>query len=140
MLEVLGRNWWLLAVRGLLAIVFGVLAFVVPGLTLAVLVALVGAYLLVDGVALLVSLVRGDPIARRSAWAVGIMGILGVGGGIATFLWPEITALSLLYVTAAWAIFMGSFQVVAAIRLRQQIEGELWMAIGGWCRSRSVPS
>jgi uncharacterized membrane protein HdeD (DUF308 family) len=131
MLQILGRNWWVLVVRGLVAILFGILAFIVPGLTLAVLVALVGAYLLVDGVAMLVALVRGDPVARRSAWSVGIIGVLGIAAGIIAFIWPEITALSLLYVTSAWAIVMGVFQLVAAIRLRREIEGELWLGLGG---------
>jgi uncharacterized membrane protein HdeD (DUF308 family) len=131
MLTVLARNWWLLVIRGLLAIAFGVLAFLLPGLTLAVLVALVGAYLLVDGAAMLIALVRGDPVARRSAWSVGIMGVLGVIAGIGAFLWPDITALTLLYLTAAWAIVMGAFQILAAINLRKEIEGELWLALGG---------
>ena len=131
MLQVLGRNWSALVVRGLLAILFGILTFVFPGLTLAVLVAFVGAYLLVDGAAMLVALVRGDPLARRSAWSVGIIGVLGVLAGIGAFIWPQITALSLLYLTAAWAIVMGVFQVVAAISLRREIEGELWLGLGG---------
>jgi uncharacterized membrane protein HdeD (DUF308 family) len=131
MLAVLGRNWWLLAVRGLLAIAFGILSFLLPGLTLAVLVALVGAYLLVDGAAMLVALVRGDPVARSSAWSVGIMGVLGIVAGIGAFLLPDITALSLLYLTAAWAIVMGAFQIIAAVSLRREIEGEFWLALGG---------
>jgi uncharacterized membrane protein HdeD (DUF308 family) len=131
MFTVLGRNWWLLALRGVLAIAFGILAFLMPGITLAVLVALVGAYLLVDGAAMLVALVRGDPEARRSAWSVGIMGVLGIVAGIGTFLLPDITALTLLYLTAAWAIVMGVFQVIGAISLRREIEGEFWLALGG---------
>lgn len=131
MLDTLARNWWLLAVRGVLAILFGILAFLMPGLTLAVLVALVGAYFLVDGASMLVALVRGDRDARRSAWSVGIIGVLGVIAGIGAFLWPDLTALSLLFITAAWAIVMGAFQIVAAIRLRKEIEGELWLALGG---------
>ena len=131
MLDTLARNWWLLAVRGVLAILFGILAFVMPGLTLAVLVALVGAYFLVDGASMLVALIRGDPEARRSAWSVGIIGVLGVIAGIGAFLWPDLTALSLLFITAAWAIVMGAFQILAAIRLRKEIEGELWLALGG---------
>jgi uncharacterized membrane protein HdeD (DUF308 family) len=131
MLDQLGRNWWILAIRGIAAIVFGVLAFAQPDATLTVLVALVGAYLLVDGVSLLVSLARGDALARRSVWTFGIMGVLGVIAGIATFVWPDATALSLLFVVALWAIFMGVFQLGAAIRLRQEIEGEFWLALGG---------
>jgi uncharacterized membrane protein HdeD (DUF308 family) len=131
MLNLLARNWWLFAIRGVLAVLFGVFAFVQPEITLTVLVAFLAAYLLVDGVTLLISLVRGDTEARRSAWSVGIMGILGVAAGIAAFVWPDITALTLLFVLAFWAISMGVFQVLAAIRLRREIEGELWMAIGG---------
>jgi uncharacterized membrane protein HdeD (DUF308 family) len=127
----MGRHWWVLAVRGIAAIAFGVLAFVLPQLTLAVLVALFAVYLLVDGVMLLFSLLRGDRVARRSVWAVAIMGILGVVAGVAAILWPGITALALLFVVAFWAITMGVFQVVAAVRLRKEIEGELWMALGG---------
>lgn len=131
MLAQMGRYWWVLAVRGIAAILFGALAFVLPELTLTVLVALFAAYLLVDGVMLLVSLIRGDRAARRSVWAVAIMGVLGVVAGIAAFLWPGITALVLLFLVAFWAISMGVFQVVAAIRLRREIEGEFWMALGG---------
>jgi uncharacterized membrane protein HdeD (DUF308 family) len=131
MLAVLQANWWMLVLRGVVAILFGILAFAFPGLTLAILVAFVGAYFLVDGAAMLIALVRGDPVARRSAWTVGIMGVLGIVAGIVAFLWPEITALSLLFLTAAWAIVMGAFQVVAAISLRKEIEGELWLALGG---------
>jgi uncharacterized membrane protein HdeD (DUF308 family) len=131
MLELLGRNWWIFAIRGIAAILFGVLAFVQPASALAVLVALLGAYLLVDGVSLLISLIRGDPAARRAGWTVGIMGVLGVAVGILTFIRPDWTAISILYVAAFWAIAMGIFQVVSAFLLRRQIEGELWLALGG---------
>jgi uncharacterized membrane protein HdeD (DUF308 family) len=131
MLALLSRHWWVFAIRGIAAILFGVLAFVWPGLTLVVLVALFAAYAFVDGIALLVSLIRGDPQARRHAWSVGIMGALGVVAGIVAFVLPGLTALSLLYVVAFWSVALGVFQVIAAIRLRREIEGELWMAIGG---------
>ena len=131
MLDLLARNWWLFAIRGVLALLFGVFAFVQPEVTLTVLVAFLAAYLLVDGVTLLISLVGGDAESRRSNWSVGIMGILGIAAGIAAFVWPDTTALTLLYVVAFWALSMGVFQVVAAIRLRREIEGELWMALGG---------
>lgn len=131
MLQMLAENWWIFAVRGVAAILFGVLAFLWPGPTVIVLALLFGAYALVDGVVLLVSLIRGDPDARRNAWAVGIMGVLGVGAGIVSVLVPEITALALLYVVAAWAIVSGIFQIIAAIRLRREIEGELWLGLGG---------
>jgi uncharacterized membrane protein HdeD (DUF308 family) len=131
MLGLVARDWWVFAIRGIAAIVFGVLTFIWPATTLTVLVFMFGAYVLVDGVALLVALVRGDKIARRHGWAVAIMGILGIVAGIVTFLWPGLTALSLLYLVAVWAIAMGTFQVVAAVALRRELEGEFWMALGG---------
>jgi uncharacterized membrane protein HdeD (DUF308 family) len=131
MLQMLAQNWWIFAVRGVAAILFGVLAFLWPGPTVIVLALLFGAYALVDGVVLLVSLIRGDPAARRNAWAVGIMGVLGVAAGIVSVLVPEITAVALLYVVAAWSIVLGIMQIIAAIRLRREIEGELWMGLSG---------
>jgi uncharacterized membrane protein HdeD (DUF308 family) len=131
MLDMLARNWWVFAVRGAAAIVFGVLAIVWPERTLPVLIALFAAFALVDGASLLISLIRGDPDARRGGWSVAIIGILGVVAGIVAFFLPGLTAISLLYVVAAWSIASGIFQIVAAITLRRQIEGELWMAIGG---------
>jgi uncharacterized membrane protein HdeD (DUF308 family) len=131
MLDLLGRNWWVIALRGVIAIAFGVLAFAQPQLTLRELVTLVAIYLLADGLSLLISYVRGDPEARRAGWSVAVMGIVGIVAGVAAFVWPNITALALLVVVAIWAILTGAFQVVAAIRLRREIEGELLMAIGG---------
>lgn len=131
MLQMLAENWWIFAVRGVAAIAFGILAFLWPGPTVIVLALLFGAYALVDGVVLLISLIRGDPVARRNAWSVGIMGVLGVVAGIVSVLLPEITALALLYVVAAWSIVSGIFQIIAAIRLRREMEGELWLGLGG---------
>jgi uncharacterized membrane protein HdeD (DUF308 family) len=131
MLGLVARDWWVFAIRGIAAIVFGILAFIWPERTLTVLVFLFGAYALVDGVALLVALARGDAEARRNTWAVGIMGVLGIVVGVATFVWPGLTALTLLYLVAFWAIATGAFQVIAAIALRRELEGEFWMALGG---------
>jgi uncharacterized membrane protein HdeD (DUF308 family) len=131
MLDLLARNWWLFAIRGVAAIIFGILAFAWPGETLAVLVLFFAAYLLVDGVALVVSLIRGDSAARRHAWAVGIMGVLSVVAGIVAFVYPGITAVALLYIAAFWSIVLGAFQLVAAIRVRRDIPGELWMITVG---------
>jgi uncharacterized membrane protein HdeD (DUF308 family) len=131
MLGLVTRDWWVFAIRGIAAIAFGVLAFVWPETTLTVLVLLFGAYVLVDGISLLIALARGDALARRHAWAVGIMGVLGIVAGIATFAWPGLTALSLLYLVAFWAIAMGTFQVIAAIALRREIDNEFWMILGG---------
>ena len=131
MLGLVSRNWWVFAIRGIAAIVFGILAFIWPEATLTVLVFLFGAYVLVDGVALLAALVRGDAVARRHAWAVGGIGVLGIVAGVVTFAWPGLTALSLLYLVAFWAIVTGTFQVIAAVALRRELDGEFWMALGG---------
>ena len=131
MLGMVTRDWWVFAIRGIAAIVFGIAAFVWPGPTLTVLVFLFGAYVLVDGASLLVALIRGDAVARRHAWAVGIMGVLGIVIGVVTFVWPGLTALTLLYIVAFWAIATGVFQIVAAIELRRELEGEFWLALGG---------
>jgi uncharacterized membrane protein HdeD (DUF308 family) len=131
MLGLVARDWWVFAIRGVAAIVFGILAFIWPETTLTVLVLLFGAYALVDGVSLLVALARGDRAARRHAWSVGIMGVLGIVAGVVTFLAPGLTALSLLSLVAVWAIATGTFQVVAAVQLRREIDNEFWMALGG---------
>jgi uncharacterized membrane protein HdeD (DUF308 family) len=131
MLGLVAHDWWVFAIRGIAAIVFGIAAFIWPAATLTVLVFLFGAYVLVDGAAMLVALARGDAVARRHAWAVGIIGVLGIVAGIVTFVWPGLTAVSLLYLVAVWAIATGVFQVIAAIALRSELEGELWMVIGG---------
>ena len=131
MLGLVARDWWVFAIRGIAALVFGILAFIRPEATLTVLVVLFGAYVLVDGVSLLVALARGDKLARRHGWAVAIMGVLGIVVGLVTFVWPDLTALSLLYLVAFWAITTGTFQVIAAIQLRREIDNEFWMALGG---------
>jgi uncharacterized membrane protein HdeD (DUF308 family) len=131
MLGLVARDWWVFAIRGVAALVFGALAFIRPETTLTVLVFLFGAYVLVDGVSLLVALARGDAVARRHGWAVGIMGVLGIVAGVVTFVWPSLTALSLLYLVAFWAIATGTFQVAAAVALRRELDNEFWMALGG---------
>lgn len=131
MLGLVARDWWVFAIRGIAAIVFGILAFVWPETTLTVLVILFGAYVFVDGIALLVALARGDTLARQHAWSVGIMGVLGIVAGVITFVAPGVTALSLLYIVAFWSIAMGTFQVISAIALRRELNGEFWMALGG---------
>ena len=131
MLSLVSRDWWVYAIRGVAAILFGIMALIWPAPTLAVLVLLFGAYAFVDGIALLVALARGDVLARRHKWVTGIMGVLGIAAAIVTLLWPGMTALTLLYVVATWAIATGILQIVAAIEFRREIDGELFMVLGG---------
>jgi uncharacterized membrane protein HdeD (DUF308 family) len=131
MLSLVSRDWWVYAIRGVAAILFGIMALIWPAPTLAVLVLLFGAYAFVDGVALLVALARGDVLARRHKWITGIMGVLGIVVSIVTFVLPGMTALTLLYVVAIWAAAMGVLQIAAAIEFRREIDGEFLMVIGG---------
>jgi uncharacterized membrane protein HdeD (DUF308 family) len=126
MLREMAKNWWILLLRGIVAIVFGVLAFIWPGLTLLTLVLLYGAYALVDGLLALASAVTGGALAPR--WWLAVIGFLGIAAGILTFAWPGITALVLLFFIAFWAIAVGIFQIIGAIRLRKEIENE-WLLI-----------
>jgi len=124
----LARHWWVIALRGLVAVVFGVLAFVWPGMTLAVLVLLFGAYALVDGILAIVVAVRGDTDRRLF---MGLEGVVGVLAGLATFVFPGLTALVLLYIIAFWAVLTGVLEVGAAVRLRRAITNEWGLIIGG---------
>lgn len=126
MLDALARNWWLILLRGVLAILFGVLAFIWPGITLLTLVFLYGAFALIDGVLSLAASIRGGtPVPR---WWLALVGVFGIAAGVLTVFWPQITALVLLMFIAAWAIVTGVLQIFGAIKLRHEIEGE-WLLI-----------
>jgi uncharacterized membrane protein HdeD (DUF308 family) len=124
------RYWWAIAVRGAVAILFGVLAFAWPGATLASLVLLFGAYAIVDGIASVVMGVR-EYGQRERWWATLLGGLVSVGAGVVTFMMPGLTALTLLTVIALWAILRGVLEIVAAVRLRHVIEGEWLLGLGG---------
>jgi uncharacterized membrane protein HdeD (DUF308 family) len=126
----LARNWWLVALRGALAILFAIMAFAWPGLTVAVLVLLFGSYALVDGLFAAASTINAIRNNGRW-WPLLVEALSGIGIGIVTFFWPGTTALALLYLIAAWAIITGIFEIVAAVELRKMIEGELLLALAG---------
>jgi uncharacterized membrane protein HdeD (DUF308 family) len=129
MVHALAKNWWLVLLRGIAAIIFGVLAFVWPGLTLLTLILFYGAYVLVDGVLSIIAAVTGGAPAPR--WWLAIVGVLGIVAGILTFLWPGITGLVLLFFIAGWAIAIGIFQIIGAIRLRKEIDNEWLLILSG---------
>jgi uncharacterized membrane protein HdeD (DUF308 family) len=127
MLHTLAKNWWALALRGLVAVLFGLLTVILPGITLVTLVLLFGAYALVDGIFNLIGFFR----VASHQWALLIEGVVGIIAGILTFAWPGITAVVLLYLIAFWAIFTGVFEIIAGIRLRKQITNEWLLVVMG---------
>ena len=126
----LARNWWVFALRGVIAILFGVLAFLRPGITLEVLVLLFAFWALFDGVLALIGSV-GAAEAREPWWPLVFIGLLGIAAGVVTLRWPGITALALLLVIAYWSIFRGILEIIAAVRLRQLVQREGWLILGG---------
>jgi uncharacterized membrane protein HdeD (DUF308 family) len=130
LLQELTRHWWLLLLRGVAAIAFGILAFIWPGVTLFTLMILYGAFALIDGVlALAASFTsRSDAVPR---WWLVLTGILGIAAGLIALFWPGITALVLIMFIGAWAIVRGVMEILAAIQLRKQIEGEWLLVLAG---------
>ena len=127
MFVILAHNWWMLLLRGIIALVFGVLCLVYPGVTLIVMTIMFGAYALLDGILALVSSIstaKGRPRWRSTFFE----GIVGVIFGLVILIWPGITAFGLLYLIGAWAIITGLFEITAAIRLRQHFTNE-WLLI-----------
>lgn len=127
----LGRkHWGWIALRGVFALLFGVMTLVVPGVTLGVLVIVWGAYALIDGA---LALIAGFRLRQsgRPLWSLVIVGVLGIAAGVVTFLWPGLTAITLVLIIGIWAIAMGVFQIVAALRFRQYIRGEWLHALSG---------
>ena len=127
MLHLLARYWWALALRGVFAVLFGLLTFFIPGITLLALVLLFGIYALLDGIFDIISAIRSP----GHHWAFVLEGIVGIAVGILTLMWPRITGLALLYLIAFWAIFTGVLEIIAGIRLRQMIANELLLILMG---------
>ena len=129
-LETLKRHWWVPVLRGIAAIVFGVIAFAYPGVTIAMLVIFFGAWVLVDGIFRV-----GGAIAGRSSdpeWGFHpIIGIVGIIIGLLTFHAPRITALALLIYIAAWALMIGASEIALAIKLRKEIKDEWFLILMG---------
>src|SRR5512139_3036178 len=130
MIEKFTSNWWMFAVRGVAAVIFGVLALIWPGQTLQALVLVFGAFALVDGIFAVFAGIAARGTFDRW-WAVLLEGIAGVVIGLLTFFWPNITALVLLYFIAAWALITGIFEIVTAIQLRRVIKNEWMYILGG---------
>jgi uncharacterized membrane protein HdeD (DUF308 family) len=130
MVETLTRNWWMWLIRGIAAIIFGILAFRWPAATIVVIGVLFGAYALVDGIFAIFATVRAAQTQQRW-WPFLIEGIVGILIAAITFYDIRITLLALYLTIAAWAILTGIFEIIAAIQLRKHIANEIWLIIAG---------
>jgi uncharacterized membrane protein HdeD (DUF308 family) len=130
MAQVLIRNWWALALRGIFGILFGLAAFLFPGITLGALILLFATYAVLDGVFAIVAGIRAAKHHER--WGPLLLeGIAGIAAGVLTFGWPALTAVVLLYLIAGWSILTGVLEIAAAVRLRRTIQGEWLLGLNG---------
>lgn len=127
----LAHNWWAVALRGVLAVIFGLAAFFMPGITLAVLITLFGAFAVVDGVFLLIAAFRAAEKHQQGWWVLAVQGAIGLLVGLIAFMAPLATAVALLFLMAAWAIITGVLEIAAAIRLRKEITNEWLLGLSG---------
>ncbi len=130
MTRAMSSYWWVFLLRGVLAVIFGIIALLFPGMALTSLVLVFGAYALIDGISAIVLSIG----ARRSDtqwWMHLLEGVVGVIAGVIALIYPSIAALTLLYVIAAWAIVTGVIEIILAFRLRREITNEFWLGLGG---------
>ena len=130
MLHALAKSWWLVLLRGVAAIVFGILAFTWPGLSLVTLVLFYGAYTLADGACALAAAFTGAAKTTPTWWLI-VVGLLGIAAGAVTFFWTGVTALVLILLIGGWAIAHGIFEIIGAIQLRKEIDNEWWLIFAG---------
>ena len=132
MLTAIASTWWIVLLRGVCAVLFGIIAFAWPGITLGSLVIVYGVYAIFDGFSGIVLGIAGG-VDGESWWQMILVGVVSVSAGVLTFLWPGITAVALLAVIAAWSILRGITEILAAIRLRDMIENEWLLIVSGAC-------
>jgi uncharacterized membrane protein HdeD (DUF308 family) len=130
MIESLKRHWWVPVIRGIAAIVFGIIAFAYPGLTVATLVLFFGAWVLIDGIFRVVGAIGHRASDPDWGWHI-VIGIIGIIVGLLTFHAPQITALALVIYIAAWALMIGASEIALAVKLRREIKGEWFLILMG---------
>lgn len=129
MFDVLIRNWWAFAVRGVLAIVFGLIAFFMPGVTMLSLVLVFAAYVIADGVIAVIGAVRAAEHHQR--WgSLAFEGLSGIAAGALAVWWPELTVVIFVFLVAVWALLSGGFMLLAAFQLHID-HGRWWLVLGG---------
>ena len=127
--DMLANNWWAVALRGIVAILFGIAAFAMPFVTMLSLVVVFAAFSFVDGVFGIIMSVRGARKGERWIWLL-LSGILGIVASAVAVLWPGITVLAFVILVAAWALVSGTFMLISAFRLKID-HGRVWLVIGG---------
>jgi len=129
MSEVLAQRWWAVGLRGILAIIFGLICLLTPGIAVGAFVIVFAAYMFVDGVFAIISGIR----AARSGESWGLLileGVVDLGAGVVAILWPAITLVALVWIVAIWAILSGALMLAAAFSLNLDY-GRWWLALGG---------
>ncbi len=124
------RHWWAMALRGVVAILFGLVALLWPHLTLTVLVLFFGAFALVGGLFAVIAAFGYRGLYERW-WVLLIEGLVGIAVGLITFFWPAITALALLFLIAAWAIVTGILEIATAVWMHRAVGNEWMLLFGG---------
>jgi uncharacterized membrane protein HdeD (DUF308 family) len=127
MVETLKRHWWVPVIRGIAAIVFGVIAFTHPVMAIATLVLFFGAWVLIDGIFRVFGAIKHRGYDSDWAWQL-VIGLIGIIVGLLTFHSPQVTALALVIYIAAWALMVGASEIAMAVKLRHEIKGE-WLLI-----------
>jgi uncharacterized membrane protein HdeD (DUF308 family) len=130
LLHTMSRNWWSIVLRGVCAILFGLLAWLWPGVTLKVLVLFWAGYALADGILAFAGAFSGT--TGTPWWALVIAGIVSLAAAAIAVLFPGLTAIGLLYLIGFWAIVTGVLAIVSAIQLRREIAGEFWLGLAGF--------
>ena len=125
----LHRSWWLLLLRGIAAVAFGVLTFVWPQISLLTLIMVYGVYALIDGVLALIAAIRGGGVVPR--WWLALGGVVSILAAVVAFAWPGLTALVLVYLIGFWSILRGVLEIIGAIRLRNEIANEWTLGVAG---------
>jgi len=131
-MQVLTRHWWAFVIRGILAVLFGVLTLLVPGMALLTFVFMFGFYAIAEGVFNIVGAFRrSDQPQQQHWWALLLEGLLSIVAGMVALFFPSITAWVLLFIVAGWAIATGVLKIAAAIELRKLIKGEWVLGLSG---------
>lgn len=130
MLRTMSKNWWVFILRGILAIMFGLLTIIWPELSLIGLVWAFAAFVFLDGLFQVFSVITRQEDFERW-WLILAEGLLGIGFGVLAFFWPEITILALLAMVVAWALLSGVIEIAAAIQLRKTIANEWLLGLTG---------